>query len=73
MNIVDKQKNNSILCGIKINSIPLEIKVNSDFSLIEIDSLILMDAVHDGLCLNCDFKNQCFWQKNNKVFCEHYQ
>jgi hypothetical protein len=27
--------------------------------------------IEDGLCKNCDYKNACVWQHNNKLFCEH--
>jgi hypothetical protein len=73
MNLLKKQTINSNLGRIDINSISQKTKVSSDFSSTQIDSLILMDSIHDGLCVNCDFRNECFWQKNNKVFCEHYQ
>lgn len=73
MNLLKKQTINSDLGRIDTNSITQKTKVSSDFFSMEIDSLILMGAVHNGLCMNCDFKNRCFWQENNKIFCEHYQ
>lgn len=26
-----------------------------------------------GLCSNCENNLQCAWQRENKIFCEHYQ
>jgi hypothetical protein len=73
MNLLNKQKINSNLGRINTNSIAQQTIGNSDFSVIELDSLLLISSVHDGLCVNCDFKSQCFWKKSKKVFCEHYQ
>ncbi len=73
MNVLKKQTINSNLGRIDSNSIFQKIKVSSDFSSTESDFRNSMDTVHDGLCVNCDFKQECFWQENNKIFCEHYQ
>lgn len=73
MNVLNKQKINSIPGGIDANSIAQKIKGKSDFSTIGTDPLLLMNKVHSGLCVNCDFKSKCFWQNMSKIFCEHYQ
>ena len=25
------------------------------------------------LCFNCDFRHNCIWKENRKMYCEHFQ
>ena len=30
------------------------------------------DNIQQGLCISCVNKENCHWQENNKIYCEHY-
>lgn len=29
--------------------------------------------IEEGLCVTCTHINNCLWEENQKVYCEHYQ
>jgi hypothetical protein len=49
-----------------------QMSINVGFSLNNENSLTKSKTL-SGLCCNCENNTHCDWQRENKVFCEHYQ
>ena len=47
-------------------------EINNAFECQDDNSIFLMNENSCGLCINCDLRNNCAMQGENKIFCEHY-
>lgn len=56
----------------EINEMAKIYEINDAFTGQEDNSVFLMNENSCGLCINCDLRNNCVLQEENKIFCEHY-
>ncbi|WP_091090421.1 hypothetical protein [Flavobacterium gillisiae] len=73
MNILEKQGIDSIPVAIKRKVKRDKMIIDLDFSVVAKEESAFKGEVNVGLCINCDSNIHCTWQRNNKMFCEHYQ
>lgn len=70
MNVLSKVSNINVATIVKDQKVGLTVDKSSSLA---IQNLVLMESSCYGLCSNCENNTQCAWQRENKIFCEHYQ
>lgn len=73
MNILEKNGIDPLQVAIKRKTKRDKMIVDLDCTVVGNQKSILKGEISLGLCLNCDSNVYCTWQRNNKMFCEHYQ
>jgi hypothetical protein len=72
MNVFNKPTEGHVSITLKQSQKKDRMNINMGFSLNKENSFIKGKTL-SGLCCNCDNNMQCDWQRENKIFCEHYQ
>lgn len=58
--------------GLNYQKISNDMVTDEVFSLTN-ERLFTKGNTLSGLCTNCENNTHCDWQRENKIFCEHYQ
>ena len=56
----------------EINAITQASEISDAYTSPDNSSVFLINENSCGLCINCDLRNNCVLQEENKIFCEHY-
>lgn len=72
MNVLNKSRKENASILVKQQDKENNSTSKMDFSKNNENSIFLPNYFF-GLCSNCENNLQCAWQRENKIFCEHYQ
>ena len=72
MNVFNKPTEGHVSIAVKEQQKKGSMSINMGFSLNN-DNSVINGKTLSGLCSNCENNIQCDWQRENKIFCEHYQ
>ena len=73
MNVLNKQGTGYVPIGIDLDTIQHTKMQDRSGAATAVEDRIVTNEANLGLCSNCDNSSHCMWQRNNKMFCEHYQ